>query len=64
MKKRIKWGNLCLSIIFIICSLIVINDLIKIIFYQATLTYFGTITSLLSSIIINITGEYLYDEMQ
>lgn len=63
MKIRIKWKNLCLSIIFIICILLVLNDLIKITFYQGTLTFYGAITLILLLITIDIVGEYLYDEM-
>lgn len=63
-KKRIKWGNIGILAMFIICSLIVINDFITIATSKAILTYYGVITEILALIVMDFCGEYLYDEMQ
>lgn len=65
MKKiRIKWGNVGVLVMFIICSLLLINDFITIATSTASLTYYGVITEILALIVMDFCGEYLYDEMQ
>lgn len=65
MKKiRIKWGNIGVLVMFIICSLLLINDFITIATSTASLTYYGVITEILALIVMDLCGEYLYDEMQ
>lgn len=65
MKKiRIKWGNVGVLVMFIICSLLLINDFITIATSTASLTYYGVITEILALIVMDLCGEYLYDEMQ
>ncbi len=65
MKKiRIKWGNVGVLAMFIICNLLVISDFITLVTSRASLTYYGAVTGILALIIIDFCGEYLYDEMQ
>ena len=65
MKKiRIKWGNVGVLVMFIICSLLLINDFITIATSTASLTYYGVITEILALIVMDFCGDYLYDEMQ
>ena len=65
MKKiRIKWGNIGVLVMFIICSLLLINDFITIATSTASLTYYGVITEILALIVMDFCGDYLYDEMQ
>lgn len=65
MKKiRMKWGNIGVLVMFIICSLLLINDFITIATSTASLTYYGVITEILALIVMDLCGEYLYDEMQ
>ena len=65
MKKiRIKWGNVGVLVMFMICSLLLINDFITIATSTASLTYYGVITEILALIVMDLCGEYLYDEMQ
>ena len=65
MKKiRMKWGNVGVLVMFIICSLLLINDFITIATSTASLTYYGVITEILALIVMDFCGEYLYDEMQ
>lgn len=63
-KTRIKWGNVGVLVMFIICCLLVINTFITLATGIASLTYYGVITTILALITIKITGEYLYNEMQ
>lgn len=63
-KARIKWGNFGILAIFIICSLLAISDFITLATGTASLTYYGAITGILVLIVMCITGDYLYDEMQ
>lgn len=65
MKKAgIKWGNVGVLVMFVICSLLLINDFITIATSTASLTYYGVITEILALIVMDFCGEYLYDEMQ
>lgn len=65
MKKiRMKWGNIGVLVMFVICSLLLINDFITIATSTASLTYYGVITEILALIVMDFCGEYLYDEMQ
>ena len=65
MKKiRIKWGNVGVLVMFVICSLLLINDFITIATSTASLTYYGVITEILALIVMDFCGDYLYDEMQ
>lgn len=65
MKKiRMKWGNVGVLVMFVICSLLLINDFITIATSTASLTYYGVITEILALIVMDFCGEYLYDEMQ
>jgi len=66
MKKRIKikWGNVGVLAMFIICNLLVISDFITLATSLASLTYYGAVTGILALVLIKITGDYLYDEMQ
>ncbi len=65
MKKiRMKWGNIGVLVMFMICSLLLINDFITIATSTASLTYYGVITEILALIVMDLCGEYLYDEMQ
>lgn len=63
-KKRIKWGNIGILAMFIICSLLAITDFITLATSTASLTYYGAITGILALIVMDFCGEYLYDEMQ
>ena len=65
MKKiRMKWGNIGVLVMFMICSLLLINDFITIATSTASLTYYGVITEILALIVMDFCGDYLYDEMQ
>ena len=59
-----KWGNIGVLVMFMICSLLLINDFITIATSTASLTYYGVITEILALIVMDLCGEYLYDEMQ
>ncbi len=63
-KKRVKWLNVLLSMLFIASCLDLGYVFIKICFSIASLTWFGVITTLLSLTIVSVVGEYLYDQMQ
>ena len=63
-KRRIKWGNIGVLAMFIICGLLVINDFIILATSTASLTYYGAITLILALIVMSFCGEYLYEEMQ
>jgi len=63
-KRRIKWENIGVLVMFIICSLLVINDFIILATSTACLTYYGAITLILALVVMSFCGEYLYDEMQ
>lgn len=63
-KRRIKWGNIGVLAMFIICGLLVINDFIILATSTASLTYYGAITLILALVVMSFCGEYLYDEMQ
>ena len=63
-KRRIKWGNIGVLAMFLICCLLVINDFIILATSTASLTYYGAITGILALIVMDFCGEYLYDEMQ
>lgn len=63
-KRRIKWGNIGVLAMFIICSVLVISDLITLATSLASLTYYGAVTEILALIVMSFCGEYLYDEMQ
>lgn len=63
-KRRIKWGNVGVLAMFIICSLLVISDFITLATSTVSLTYYGAITGILALIVMSFCGEYLYDEMQ
>lgn len=65
MKKiRIKWVNVGILAMFIVCSLLVISDFITLVTSRASFTYYGAITGILASIIIDFCVEYLSYEMQ
>lgn len=63
-KKRIKWGNIMFLILFIITSLLMISDGIKILFSTIQYTQTGFVLLLITFIIWFITGSYLENEIQ
>lgn len=63
-KRRIKWGNIGVLAMFIVCSLLVISDFITLATSTASLTYYGATTLILALVVMSFCGEYLYDEMQ
>ena len=63
-KKRIKWGNIMFLILFIITSLLMISDGIKILFSTIQYTQNGFVLLLITFIIWFITGSYLENEIQ
>ncbi len=62
--KRIKWGNLGLIFMTIICSLLIISDFITLATSTASLTYYGAITGILALIVMDFCVEELIDEIQ
>ena len=63
-KKRIKWLNVILLLLFIASCIDLGYVFFKICFSIASLTWFGVVTTLLSLTIASVVGEYLYDQMQ
>ena len=66
MKKKrvkIKWGNIGIFWLFIVCLGLVISDFITIAMSLASFTFYGATTGILALVIMSITGEYLYNEM-
>ena len=63
-KKRIKWGNIGVLAMFIVCGLLVMSDCITLATSTASFTLYGAITGILALGVMDLCGEYLYDEMQ
>lgn len=63
-KKRIKWGNVGVLAMFIVCTLLIVSDFITLATSMASLTYYGAVTGILALIVMDFCGEYLIDEMQ
>lgn len=66
MKKnrKIKWGNVIMAILFIVSSLYVLSGAITLATSLASITLYGAINGILALVVINFTGEYLYEQMQ
>lgn len=64
MKKRIKWKNVFLLIIFVISCFVLLHDYLIVATSIAKFTMFGVITNLLALTLVSTIGEYLYEEMQ
>lgn len=64
-KKRVKiiLGNIGIFWLFIVCLGLVISDFITIATSRASFTFYGATTGILALVIMSITGEYLYNEM-
>lgn len=61
---KIKWINVIFLILFIITSLFMLNDGIKIVFSTIQYTEIGIVLSLITFVIWFMTGSYLENEMQ
>ncbi len=62
MKRRIKWANLLMLIIFIASSTVLLVGGLKIALSTICLTWTGSILATGLVIIAWVSGEYLYDE--
>ncbi len=61
---RIKWGNVILTLMFIISCIDIVYVFTKLCWSTTSLSNYGLLTILLSLIVFYTVGEYLYEEMQ
>ena len=65
MKKiRMKWGNILIFIVFVLSSLVMLNDGINTVFSTIQYTNTGSMLSLAIFIVWFVAGSYLESEMQ
>lgn len=63
MKKiRIKWFNVGVAFMLLICCLIIGSTLIRLVTSLASLTYEGVLLNIMSSIVADVCFDYLQEE--
>lgn len=63
-KSRIKWGNVGVLIMFIVCSLLMLKDASKLVFSTIQYTNFGLCIAIITFIVWFLMGSWLENEMQ
>lgn len=63
-KNRIKWGNIVLILLFVICAVDLLKSAFTLATSLASLTFIGVAIAFLELFTISNIGDYLYEQIK